>query len=224
MFLLSSLRLNSIRQISARCPFGMPQYLLSDLIEYKGYRDKGVTIAARSLIQLFREINPELLPKKDRGKEATMSIRKDQHNKIEYGQVKLHDRVAGAEVLDHRMNDLENGGNEDEEELDDGWEILEEDNSESDDEWIDVKSDDQDGDDNGVEIDIDVSDDENSDFSDNENENGLKDSKPITIIPIEQRKILTPQDFADIESSRRKNQLENIVGHKRKSTSTTERY
>ena len=44
----------------------MTDTLLQDLAGYKKHRDKGVMMGARSLIGLFRDINPELLAKKDR--------------------------------------------------------------------------------------------------------------------------------------------------------------
>ncbi len=40
--------------------------LLSDLASYKTYRVKSVMMASRSLIQLFRTVNPELLSRKDK--------------------------------------------------------------------------------------------------------------------------------------------------------------
>ena len=40
--------------------------LLQDLTSYKSYRDKSVMMAARSLIHLFRELNPSMLKRKDR--------------------------------------------------------------------------------------------------------------------------------------------------------------
>lgn len=44
----------------------MDDVLLQDLVEYKTNRDRGVSMAARSLLQLFRVIHPALLKKKDR--------------------------------------------------------------------------------------------------------------------------------------------------------------
>ena len=58
--------LNAIRLISARCPLAMTSTLLQDLVQYKSYKDKSVMMAARSLIQLFRDVNPGLLHRKDR--------------------------------------------------------------------------------------------------------------------------------------------------------------
>lgn len=44
----------------------MTPELLQDLTSYKSYRDKSVMMAARSLIQLFRDLNPLILSRKDR--------------------------------------------------------------------------------------------------------------------------------------------------------------
>ncbi len=52
--------------MSARCPLAMGEDLLRDLTEYKNYKNRAVVAASRSLIQLFRNVNPELLHKKDR--------------------------------------------------------------------------------------------------------------------------------------------------------------
>jgi protein SDA1 len=56
--------LNTIREICIRCPLVMNATLLKDLILYKKIKDKSVMMAARSLIQLYRLVNPSLLPKK----------------------------------------------------------------------------------------------------------------------------------------------------------------
>lgn len=59
------------------------------------YLDAGVMMAARSLIQLFRAVNPALLHKKDRGKPTEES--KDITVK-QYGELKTTDFVPGTEV------------------------------------------------------------------------------------------------------------------------------
>ena len=45
------------RELCARAPLAMSEELLRDLAEYKTYKDKGVMMASRSLIQLFRNVN-----------------------------------------------------------------------------------------------------------------------------------------------------------------------
>ena len=44
----------------------MEEDLLGDLIEYRKSKDKGVVTAARGLLQLFREVNPSMLKKRER--------------------------------------------------------------------------------------------------------------------------------------------------------------
>ena len=58
--------LNSIREVCRRQPWGMEEDLLGDLVEYKKSRDKGVMVASRSLLQLYREVNPGMLKKRER--------------------------------------------------------------------------------------------------------------------------------------------------------------
>lgn len=58
--------LNSIREVCRRQPWAMDEDLLGDLIEYRKSRDKAVTAAARGLLQLFRELNPGMLKRRER--------------------------------------------------------------------------------------------------------------------------------------------------------------
>ena len=70
----------------------MDETLLSDLSSYKSYKDKGVMMAARSLIQLYRTVCPDLLLKKDRGRPteaaAELGLRK-------FGQLQTREFVPG---------------------------------------------------------------------------------------------------------------------------------
>lgn len=61
-----SFSLNAVREVCSRCPLAMTGDLLGDLAQYKKYRNKAVVASARSLIQLYRSKNPDLLHKKDR--------------------------------------------------------------------------------------------------------------------------------------------------------------
>ena len=69
--------LNSIREICSRLPESMDRDLLSDLVEYKKFKDKGVVVAARSLIGVFRELAPEMLHRRDRGQPKKKSVEAD---------------------------------------------------------------------------------------------------------------------------------------------------
>ena len=66
--------LNTIREVCARAPLVMERDLMADLAQYKKSKQKGVMMAARSLIALMRDINPRLLDKKDRGKDASIEL------------------------------------------------------------------------------------------------------------------------------------------------------
>eukprot|EP00515_Schizochytrium_aggregatum_P014062 CAMPEP_0202083578 /NCGR_PEP_ID=MMETSP0964-20121228/24458_1 /ASSEMBLY_ACC=CAM_ASM_000500 /TAXON_ID=4773 /ORGANISM="Schizochytrium aggregatum, Strain ATCC28209" /LENGTH=803 /DNA_ID=CAMNT_0048651299 /DNA_START=1 /DNA_END=2412 /DNA_ORIENTATION=- len=90
--------LNSIRELINKVPLltacqGMDD-LIQDLILYKRFRrDKSVVIAARSLLNLVRDINPEVLQRKERGKfHSSEKLR-------EYGASAAAEGVDGAELL-----------------------------------------------------------------------------------------------------------------------------
>jgi protein SDA1 len=89
--------LNGIREISSRCPLAMEATMLQDLTEYKNHRDKGVMMASRSLIGLYREINPELLKKKDRGRNAAMNMR--DYKPSQYGENNHDGDMEGLQLL-----------------------------------------------------------------------------------------------------------------------------
>lgn len=93
--------LNSIREISARCPLAMTDHLLGDLVEYRSYRDKTVAAAARSLIQLFREKNPTMLHRRMRGKptEETMAFDGESGRVRQYGELDAKSFIPGAEII-----------------------------------------------------------------------------------------------------------------------------
>jgi len=58
--------INSIREVSRRQPWAMEEDLLGDLVEYKKSKDKAVTSAARGLLKLYREVNPNMLKRRER--------------------------------------------------------------------------------------------------------------------------------------------------------------
>lgn len=88
--------LNAIREVCQRCPLSMGEDLLRDLAMYKGYKDKSVMMASRSLIMLFREQLPTLLHKKDRGRPTEASA---ELAPKKYGEVKSVDHIPGTEAL-----------------------------------------------------------------------------------------------------------------------------
>lgn len=88
--------MNAVREICARCPLAMNEDLIRDLTQYKNYRERSVMMGARSLIHLFRNIRPDILHKKDRGRPTEAS---EELDTLDYGKVDAKDYVPGAEVL-----------------------------------------------------------------------------------------------------------------------------
>jgi len=78
--------LNAIREICARQPLAMNDALLQDLVAYRKSKDKGVVMAAKGLLSFYRLVDPELLEKKDRGKDATMGLRSGDIKQKRFGE------------------------------------------------------------------------------------------------------------------------------------------
>ncbi|KAB5592723.1 Required for actin cytoskeleton organization and cell cycle progression protein [Ceratobasidium theobromae] len=209
--------LNSIREVARRQPWCVPQDLLGDLIEYRKSRDKGVTSAARSLLQLYREVNPGLLKRRERGKNASMGM-KSGTGPLPFGYAP--DAAKGIEGLELLEDHLENknagelnAGSDAQSESDgwDGWDV-ESDSSESSasEGWIDVESDseelyirdsDSEADKKQKNIgkmkddkDEDMKDDKDEDVGDEPATKATPD--PTRVSTLATTKILTPADFA----------------------------
>ncbi|KXZ52362.1 hypothetical protein GPECTOR_10g996 [Gonium pectorale] len=101
--------LKAVRELVLRCPLIMTTELLSDLAEYKKFREKEVATAARSLISAFRDINPEMLAKKDRGRGADLALKPRA-----YGEADVATRVDGAELLQRALAEGRTGSDDDE--------------------------------------------------------------------------------------------------------------
>ncbi|KAI1374832.1 SDA1-domain-containing protein [Hypoxylon crocopeplum] len=90
--------LNAIREICARQPLAMNETLLQDLVEYRKSKDKGVMMAAKGLLSLYREKGADMLRKKDRGKEATMGLRSGDLKQSGFGEEQIGE-IEGLELL-----------------------------------------------------------------------------------------------------------------------------
>ncbi|PKA51957.1 hypothetical protein AXF42_Ash008186 [Apostasia shenzhenica] len=86
--------LNVVREMCLRMPLLMNEDLLQDLALYKKSHEKAVSIAARSLITLFREICPSFLARKDRGRHIDLKARPKA-----FGEVTIATDVPGIELL-----------------------------------------------------------------------------------------------------------------------------
>lgn len=149
---VASAGLNGIREICARQPLAMDEALLQDLVQYRKSKDKGVQMAARGLLSLYREVGAGMLRKRDRGRDAALKLRAggmEEHAR--FGLVESGG-IEGLELLEKWK---EEQGVEDEEDEKKGWENwdAQSDSSESSGGWINVESD-------GEEINVSDSEDE----------------------------------------------------------------
>ena len=219
---VASAGLNAIREICVRQPLTMNDTLLQDLVMYRKSKDKGVMMAAKGLLSLYREVGANMLKRRDRGKDAAMGIRSGQRKEQRFGEEAVGE-IDGIELLEKWKDEerqrqrLEKGlpaekgsdeeDEEDEEEDAGDWEVDDEEGSDDSGGWINVESD--------QEIDISDSDDEKpgkkkakiepGDIkADSDKENaGEKDvestEKPSTLATT---RILTPADLAKLQELR----------------------
>ena len=193
--------LNGIREICTRAPLAMTETLLQDLTGYKkggDHKNKGVMMAARSLITLFREINPDLLHRRDRGRDVSMAMSAGSQKKtLAYGEVECYDGAkAAAEDVQSGEECVEEGSGSEVEEVsefsDDGEELIFE-------ELSDCEEDDSDAEDeNGSdEDDCENSDEECPELVETSvkrtSETVKSGSKRVKFLPTE--RILLPEDY-----------------------------
>lgn len=91
--------LNAIREICVRQPLAMTETLLQDLVQYRKSKDKGVMMAAKGLLSLYREVGADMLKKRDRGKEATMGLRAGDLQQRKFGEQEAGG-IEGLELLE----------------------------------------------------------------------------------------------------------------------------
>ncbi|PPQ63187.1 hypothetical protein CVT24_005732 [Panaeolus cyanescens] len=193
--------LNSIREVSRRQPWAMEEDLLSDLIEYRKSKDKAVTAGARGLLKLYREVNPNMLKRRERGKDASMGVNVAARA-LPYGHAaEAAIDIEGLSLLEDHLKRLreEDGAALDEDEDDwNGWELESDSSSDSEsDGWINVESDD----DNDLEISD--SEDEGENKKPAISEEGQTTTAAATVSTLATTKILTPADFALLDDLRR---------------------
>lgn len=145
--------LNAIREICVRQPLAIDETLLQDLVQYRKSKDKGVMMAAKGLLSLYRNVGAELLQKKDRGKDATIGLKSGNMQQKKYGEVQIGE-IEGLELLEkwkeeeRKRKRAEYGlpeEVEDDEKLEDsdGWEIASVNSTDSGG-WINVSSESED--------------------------------------------------------------------------------
>ncbi|KAL2167260.1 hypothetical protein VTG60DRAFT_1488 [Thermothelomyces hinnuleus] len=223
--------INAIREVALRQPLCMNETLLQDLVMYQKSKDKGVVMAAKGLQSLYREVYPELLQKKYRGKEATMSLRAGEVKQLKFGEEE-EGGIEGIELLERYKEEqkrkkqeeraLKNGGTDDKEDSDDSdgesfkseeWEIASTD-SESSGGWIDVSSESEDDEPAKKKRRKDGEQDteEAPALVDTSTEGGAAQAEINRISKLATTTILTPADLAKLEELRREAKLDKALG------------
>jgi protein SDA1 len=222
--------INAIREVALRQPLCMSETLLQDLVMYQKSKDKGVAMAAKGLQSLYREVYPEMLQKKQRGKLATMSIRAGEVKPLRFGEEEAGG-IEGIELLEkykeeqkkkkqeERAANGENGDKADDSDDSDAWhsdewEVASSTDSDSSDGWIDVyhSSDEE----NEPAAKRQRTGDSNSD-SDGESAPDLvdaaaKQAEADRISKLATTTILTPADLAKLQELRREAQMDKLLG------------
>ena len=150
--------LNAIREICVRQPLAMNDTLLQDLVMYKKSKDKGVMMASKGLLSLYRQVGAEMLRKKDRGRDATMGLKSGDQVHQRFGEEAIG-VIEGLDLLEkwkeeeRQRKRLERGlapdaedpeeEDEDAEEDWNAWNIQEDEDSDDSGGWINVESDDE---------------------------------------------------------------------------------
>jgi protein SDA1 len=234
---VASAGLNAIREICVRQPLAMSDTLLQDLVMYRKSKDKGVMMAAKGLLSLYREVGADLLKKRDRGKAATMGIKSGSIKERRFGEEEVGG-IEGLELLEQWKADerkrkrVERGlpeevGSDEEDEEDEaeeqaGWANWDAESDASSDSggWINVESD--------AEIEISDSEDEKpaakkakldkaakpDTEEEKENADKILEQK---ISKLATTKILTPADLAKLQELRLEASVNKAMGKKSQS-------
>ena len=218
---IASAGLNAIREICVRQPLAMNDTLLQDLVMYRKSKDKGVMMAAKGLLSLYREVGADMLKKRDRGKEAAMGLRSGERKERRFGEEEAGE-IEGIELLEQWKEEemqrkrLEkalpaDAGEDEQEEVEgeddsDGWEAEEDDESDDSGGWVNVESD--------VEIEISDSEDDKrpakkakaasaqQETGDKENQVQKQQEVEKKISTLATSRILTPADLAKLQELR----------------------
>lgn len=91
--------LNGIREVCARAINILNEDELGSLVDFRKFKNKGVRMAARSLINTYRELHPQLLHRSLRGREASMALSRGEMQAPQYGEQAALDGVDGLDLL-----------------------------------------------------------------------------------------------------------------------------
>jgi protein SDA1 len=214
--------INAIREIAVRQPLCMNETLLQDLVQYQKSKDKGVVMAAKGLQSLYREVYPELLQKKYRGKEASMGLRSGERKQWKFGEEEAGG-IDGIELLEKYKEEqkeqkkAERGDKvgEDNSDEDDGfnsdeWEVASSDSDDSSTGWINVS----DSEDEEPAAKRPKTDSEAPELTDQAMEDTAAEASRISKLAT--TTILTPADLLKLQELRREANIDKAMGGRSK--------
>jgi len=115
--------LNTIREVCSRAVNVLNEEELADLSEFKKFKNKGVSMAAKGLINVYRECHPELLHRSLRGREATMALSRGELLAPVFGNSQASGEIDGLDLLvQKKIRRKEREGDEDSDEGEEGGE------------------------------------------------------------------------------------------------------
>lgn len=92
--------LNAIREILTRMPLALDEAQIEYLVSFRHFKNLSVSNAAKSLINYFRDVCPQLLPKKFRGRfQETQDEDVLKKNVTVYGRQKVFFDIEGLDLL-----------------------------------------------------------------------------------------------------------------------------
>mmetsp|Transcript_42025 Transcript_42025/g.97886 ORF Transcript_42025/g.97886 Transcript_42025/m.97886 type:complete len:677 (+) Transcript_42025:93-2123(+) len=109
--------LNTIREVCARSINILTEEELADLCSFKKHKNKGVSMAVKSLINTYRELHPQLLHRSLRGREATMAVSRGEVQAPQFGELQAAEAIEGLELLASKKHKGEDGNPEDAKDL-----------------------------------------------------------------------------------------------------------
>ena len=91
--------LNTIREILTRMPLALDEAQIEYLVEFRHFKkNSSVRSAGKSLVNFFRDVCPQLLPKKYIGRFTEIDKTNDKDNMI-YGERRMVKGIEGVELL-----------------------------------------------------------------------------------------------------------------------------
>ena len=197
--------LNALRGICERAPLALSRDQLMDLVQYRHMKtSKSVSCAARALLNLYRDVHPELLHRTLRGREAAIAVQKGTNAKVkQFGDSSAHvvDDIQGLDLLvaakKKRKREEDQQVEEDDEEGEDG----DEEEDDDDDDEGGSEDDDEEGEDDYDEEEED-NDEEGEDDEVSGDESEEEEGPIVKKVSVASEEVLGNADFRRIKKLR----------------------